>query len=181
MNVSLSAAHVKRLVILVASLQRVAQGDLATRAGNAVKWLEDALADAPTEDTLQAKVNSLRPEWQAFPRFDASELHHFRFHADDFARLKDDDWQMMRDFLAYRPRGKEKLFQVERRDYFLKSPKETLMNAKSWARANRKTSGLHTLQAVKNAESGSGSYPSDADVKSLVSELFREFHEPDRQ
>jgi len=177
MNVSLPAAHLKRLVILVASLRRLAQGDEAARAQRAVDWLQGELAKMPSEDSLREKVNSLRPEWQAFPKFDAAEEHHFRFLADDFARLTDADWQVMREYLAYKPRGGETLFQVERREWFLRNPKETLLKAKSWGRYNRKTSGLHTLQAVSNAESGEGSYPADAEVKALCRELFASFHE----
>jgi hypothetical protein len=186
-KVYLPLGHAQRLVILVASLRKVASGELAatedlvTRASNLEKWMGEQIAKTPSEDSLRDKVNSLRPEWQAFPKFDAGEEHHFRFLADDFARLTDAEWQVMREYLAYKPRGGETLFQVERRDWFLRNPKETLLKAKSWGRVNRKTSGFHTLQAVKNAEKGEGAYPADADVKALCKELFAPFHDQPEQ
>lgn len=168
MNVSLPAAHLKRLVILVASLQRVAQGDLATRAGNAVKWLEDQLAENPPDNKcLRSRVNSLRKEWAEFPAFNATEEHWFRTWEESLSRLEDADWLLMRDFLAYRPKEREKLWQVEKREWFLKTPQDTLQAARKWQKTHGKGGTVHKLFTGNSQGEGVG----PAEVSEFIAKI----------
>lgn len=145
-HLRLPAAHVKRLVILVAQLRASAQGDLAERAGKAVTWLEGVLAENPPDNKcLRSRVNSLRKEWAEFPAFNATEEHWFHSWEESLSRLEDADWQLMREFLAYRPKEREKLWQVEKREWFLKTPQDTLQAARKWQKTHGKSGTVHKL------------------------------------
>ncbi len=55
------------------------------------------------------------------------------------------DWQVMRDFLAYKPRERENLWQVEKREWFLKTPQDTLQSARKWQKTHGKGGTVHKL------------------------------------
>lgn len=152
-KVVLPLAHTRRLAALLSSLAAVADGDLAERAKKAVAWLEGELA-CQQDDTqqLRDRVNSLRREWREFPNFTALEENFFRAHEENFARLETCDWDVMRDFLAYVPKSHEKLFQVEMRERFLKSPKETLADARRWHGTHRAKPGYFKPQPAEQHE-----------------------------
>jgi hypothetical protein len=137
-RVALDPAHLMRLAELLSDLRATATGDLAARAGKAEEWLKHQVeSQACPDQNLRDFVNSMRREWQEFSRFTALEENHFRANQTDLASLKAGDWEMMRDFLAYAPRQNENLFQVERREWFLKAPQDTLMAARKWSRTHR--------------------------------------------
>jgi hypothetical protein len=88
-----------------------------------------------TMDAIKAKVNTLRPEWKKMPHFSGVELHTLQSCAHSLECLTEPDWQLMRDFLAYTPRGAEKPYQVRSREKFLQTPVDTLTAATEWQKS----------------------------------------------
>jgi hypothetical protein len=86
-------------------------------------------------DALKVKINSLRPEWKKMPHLSAMEMHTLQGCAHSLACLAESDWQLIRDFLAYAPRGTEKLYQVRSREKFLQTPVDTLTAATEWQKS----------------------------------------------
>lgn len=149
--VPLPAAHAERLQALLSELGEAVGGELGQRATRAAEWL-GAQASGASGDKLRDKINSLRREWREFPNFTALEENFFRAHEENFARLETCDWDVMRDFLAYVPKSHEKLFQVEMRERFLKSPKETLADARRWHGTHRAKPGYFKPQPAEQHE-----------------------------
>jgi hypothetical protein len=86
-------------------------------------------------DALKVKINSLRPEWKKMPHLSAMEMHTLQGCAHSLECLAESDWQLIRDFLAYAPRGTEKLYQVRSREKFLQTPVDTLTAATEWQKS----------------------------------------------
>jgi hypothetical protein len=84
---------------------------------------------------LVPKVNSLRPEWKKMPHLSAMEMHTLQGCAHSLECLTETDWQLMREFLAYAPRGAEKPYQVRSREKFLQTPVDTLTAATEWQKS----------------------------------------------
>lgn len=84
---------------------------------------------------LVPKINALRPEWKKMPHLSHMEMHTLQGCAHSLEGLEDSDWQLMRDFLAYTPRGAEKLYQVRSREKFLQTPVDTLTAATEWQKS----------------------------------------------
>lgn len=146
MKAAVPVAHLKRLAELLASMRPEVSGELQQRAGKAVEWLQRVVAENGTDNNcLRSKVNSLRKEWAEFPTFNAMEEHWFRSWEESLARLEDADWLLMREFLAYKPRERDKLWQVERREWFLKTPQDTLQAARKWQKTHGKSGTVHNL------------------------------------
>jgi hypothetical protein len=168
-RVVLESAHLLRLAKLLSRLREAATGEDAERAGRAATWLEEQVTlQVCPEQSLRDFVNSIRREWLEFPTFTAQEEFHFRAQQQDLARLKAEDWEMMRDFLSYIPRQGERIFQVESREFFLKSPKETLTKARSWHRT-------HYRRVVVPFDPSTRKYPEpemDPETKQIFQELF---------
>lgn len=101
---------------------------------------------------LAAKVNSLRPEWGRLRHFTALELATFREAEPQLAALAGDDWDSMRDFLNYSPRGDERLWQVRSRDKFLQSPADVLTHANEWRKKHPKKKPPVTAPITGRAE-----------------------------
>lgn len=89
---------------------------------------------------LVPKVNSLRPEWKKMPHLSAMEMHTLQGCAHSLEGLDEASWSLMRDFLAYAPRGAEKLYQVRSREKFLQTPVDTLTAATEWQKTQAGTS-----------------------------------------
>jgi hypothetical protein len=89
---------------------------------------------------LIPKVNSLRPEWKKMPHLSAMEMHTLQGCAHSLEGLDEGSWNLMRDFLAYAPRGAEKLYQVRSREKFLQTPVDTLTAATEWQKTQAGTS-----------------------------------------
>lgn len=87
-----------------------------------------------TMDQIKAKVNTLRSEWGKMPHFSASENYTLQGCAHSLEGLDEASWKLMRDYLAYVPRGAEKLYQVRSREKFLQTPVDTLTAATEWAK-----------------------------------------------
>jgi len=93
-----------------------------------------------TMDGIKAKVNTLRVEWGKMPHFSASENYTLQGCAHSLEGLDESSWKLMRDFLAYVPRGAEKLYQVRSREKFLQTPVDTLTAATEWKKTQGGTS-----------------------------------------
>lgn len=132
---ALPVGHLRRIAAILASAGE--SGDES--AGKAAAWLLEALEaqECPSQVTRE-RVNSLRPEWERFATFDAMEENHFRANESDLKDLREMDWDLMRDFLAYAPRDGEAFFQVQKRSMFLQCPEDTLGAAMRWAKSHRR-------------------------------------------
>jgi hypothetical protein len=86
-------------------------------------------------DALKTKINSLRPEWKKMPHLSAMEMHTLQGCAHSLECLAESDWRLIQDFLAYTPRGTEKLYQVRSREKFLQTPVDTLTAATEWQKS----------------------------------------------
>lgn len=87
-------------------------------------------------DALRAKINTLRPEWTRVPHFTQMELYSLQGSAQTIEAFTDDDWSIIAAFLAYKPRGEERLWQVKSRSKFIESPVDALTAANEWAIKN---------------------------------------------
>lgn len=85
---------------------------------------------------LVDRVNSLRPEWKRVPHFTASEMYALSGSAKAIESLDDNALAVIRRFLAYKPRGNEKLWQVKSREKFMEAPADVLAAAEEWDRKN---------------------------------------------
>lgn len=85
---------------------------------------------------LMAKVNATRPEWKRTPHFSRDEMETLMSSAKLIDSWSDDDWQLLREFLAYKPRGAEQIRQVQIRSFFLKDPASAMTNALLWAESH---------------------------------------------
>lgn len=154
---SLPCGHLRRIAELLAS-----HGEAKASA-----WLLGALEaqECPSQDTRD-KANSLRPEWEAFPNFDAEEEHNFRVNEQDLAALKPRDWDTMRAYLAYKLRDGESFFQVKKRLWFLKAPEETLLLSREWERTHCGRPRFITREEASSNQ--------DTAITDLVAEVFKD-------
>lgn len=159
---ALPTAYLRRIAHILA--QHGQAGDES--AGKAAAWLTEALeAQQCPSQVIRDLINSLRPEWEAFPVFDAEEEHNFRVNESDFKRLTSLEWDVIRDFLSYHPREGESFFQVEKRLWFLKAPEDTLTGARKWAWTHRKGPKF-----IPRAEAST--HP-DTPITELLAEVFK--------
>lgn len=121
-------------------------------------------AKLETLDDMEARVGSLKPSWD-YP-MTAGERLNLGGAMKCLCAFAEDDWQVMREYLAYKPRHGEKFHQVEVRGAFLRSPTDCLSAASAWARTHRKTK---YRQPVKN----SAEPQPDHDVAALAADLFK--------
>ena len=67
----------------------------------------------------------------------AMEQHHLHGAMETLSEFTDGEWQSIREYLAYKPKSHEKLFQVSNRNWFLENPVNTLTAAETWKDANK--------------------------------------------
>jgi hypothetical protein len=156
-RVNLPSGHLRRVAELLAS-----HGE-----DKAAAWLLGVLeAQECPSQAVRDRINSMRPEWEQFSTFDAEEEHNFRVNESDFKRLCAAEWDLIRDFLSYRPREGESFFQVEKRLWFLKAPEDTLTAARKWSWTHR--------GRPRFIEKPDPLTHQDSSVKDLLSEVFKD-------
>lgn len=170
---ALPTAYLRRIAHILA--QHGQAGDES--AGKAAAWLTEALeAQQCPSQAFRDKVNSLRVEWERFASFDAAEEHHFRANEPDLRDLRAEDWELMRDFLAYTPRDGENFFQVQKRQTFLQCPEDTLGAAIRWQKTHRR-------KAYTPPKKKDESTHSDTELDALLTDIFKDavWNQPDER
>jgi hypothetical protein len=91
----------------------------------------------PAIEPLKKKINSLRPAWAKLPHFTAMEMHALHGAIPTLESMQDEDWDLVRAYFAYTPKGNEKHYPVTKRSRFLDDPSGTLAAAEDWAKTHR--------------------------------------------
>ncbi|MGC4013403.1 MAG: hypothetical protein QM755_02635 [Luteolibacter sp.] len=100
-------------------------------------------------DLIRHQVNSLRPEWARMPHMTGAELHALHDAAVCLEHLPQEEWTIIRDYLAARlPEGSGG-WQPQSRRKFLESPSDVLTHALQWHRKHSRRSPT-TASATTN-------------------------------
>lgn len=110
--------------------------DPTDRERTMLRWFREFLSDDVSPlDRVTRQIATLRPGWdRPMTSMEEHQLHGAMATLTDFT---DSEWQTIRDYLAYKPKTYEKLFQVANRNWFLENPVNTLTAAETWKDANR--------------------------------------------
>jgi hypothetical protein len=139
-----------------------------------VDWLEGRLKDYKTDPVTRVsrEVGKLRPGWER--PLTAMEMHELHGALETLQDLTVSEWETIREYLAYKPRSGEKLFQVTSRLWFMQNPVNTLTAAECWHREKTKRKPVHsTLNSGQSSHSDTSMEP---DVKTLLADVFKDFH-----
>lgn len=119
-----------------------------------VDWLEKMTdeSDGNDMDALVRKIGLLRPGWDR--ALTAMEMHTLHGSSECLTDFADHEWQLMREYLAYQPRGGERFWQVRSREKFLQAPVDTLTAAEEWAKTHRRKPAVPRPQAKQEPERG---------------------------
>jgi len=110
--------------------------DPSDRERTMLQWFREFLSDDVSPlDRVTRQVATLKPGWDR--PMTAMEEHHLHGAMDTLTDFTDGEWQTIRNYLAYKPKSYEKLFQVSNRNWFLENPVNTLTAAETWRDANR--------------------------------------------
>jgi len=101
-----------------------------------LRWCREFLSDTVTPvDRVVEQVGRLKPGW-ARP-LSQIEMHEMNGSLETLSTFTDSEWQAIGEWLSYKPKSWEKLYQVQNRQSFLRSPVDTLTAAETWRDANR--------------------------------------------
>jgi hypothetical protein len=101
-----------------------------------VRWFEEFLSDdvSPVDRVLR-QLGKLKPGWER--PLSQIEMHEMHGSLDALSSLTDSEWSCIAEWLTYKPKSWEKLYQVQNRQSFLRSPIDTLTAAETWKDANK--------------------------------------------
>ena len=138
-----------------------------------VEWLETLVKDNEDPDplaTIISKIGTLRSGWER--PLTSMEQHNLFGSLDCLREITDGEWEKMKRFLAYTPRGGERLYQVRNRDRFIQDPLSTLSCAEDWEKAHRRTpSGPRATHRPTE----DNPIPHDTPSREVMREIFKDF------
>ncbi len=101
-----------------------------------LRWFREFLSDNVTPvDRVLAEVGKLRTGW-GMP-LSYAEQHELHGSMDTLASFTDGEWLAIREWLNYKPKSWENLYQVKNRQSFLRAPVDTLNAAEAWRDQNK--------------------------------------------
>lgn len=101
-----------------------------------IRWFEEFLSDDVSPvDRVTRCVGKLKPGWDR--PLSHLEMHELHGSLDTLATFTDAEWATCRDWLNYKPKSWENLFQVQNRSSFLRAPVDTLNAAEAWQHARK--------------------------------------------
>jgi hypothetical protein len=153
-KVVIPSSALERILLRVRGMMADLKRPASDKEHALVEWLEKMTdeGDGNDMDSLVRKVGSLRSGWDR--PLTAMEMHTLYGSSEclnDFSKL---EWELMRDYLAYQPRPGEKFYQVKSREWFLKSPVDTLTAAEGWAQTHRRKPTAPRPQRHQEPERG---------------------------
>jgi hypothetical protein len=106
------------------------------RDATMIRWFDEFLSDdvSPVDRVLR-QLGRLKPGWDR--PLSQVEMHEMNGSLDTLATFTDAEWSDIAEWLQYKPKSWEKLYQVQNRQSFLRSPVDTLTAAETWKDANR--------------------------------------------
>ena len=110
--------------------------DPSDRERTMLRWFREFLSDdvSPVDRVLR-QLGRLKPGWDR--PLSQVEMHEMNGSLDTLATFTDAEWSDIADWLQYKPKSWEKLYQVQNRQSFLRSPVDTLTAEETWKDANK--------------------------------------------
>jgi hypothetical protein len=110
--------------------------DPSDRERTMLRWFREFLSDdvSPVDRVLR-QLGRLKPGWER--PLSQVEMHEMNGSLDTLATFTDAEWSDIAEWLQYKPKSWEKLYQVQNRQSFLRSPVDTLTAAETWKDANK--------------------------------------------
>jgi len=101
-----------------------------------LRWYREFLSDdvSPVDRVLR-QLGKLKPGWDR--PLSQVEMHEMNGSLDALATFTDAEWLAVAEWLSYKPKSWEKLYQVQNRQSFLRAPVDTLTAAETWRDANK--------------------------------------------
>jgi len=101
-----------------------------------LRWYREFLSDdvSPVDRVLR-QLGKLKPGWER--PLSQVEMHEMNGSLDALATFTDAEWLAVGEWLSYKPKSWEKLYQVQNRQSFLRAPVDTLTAAETWRDANK--------------------------------------------
>ena len=110
--------------------------DPTERDSTMIRWFDEFLSeDASPVDRVLRQLGKLKPGWER--PLSQIEMHEMNGSLDTLASLTDTEWKCIGEWLTYKPKSWEKLYQVQNRQSFLRAPVDTLTAAETWRDANK--------------------------------------------
>lgn len=126
----------EKLVDAFESVLRDMPRDPTDRERTMLRWFREFLSDTVTPvDRVLAEVGKLKPGW-GMP-LSYAEQHELHGSMDTLASFTDGEWLAIREWLNYKPKSWETLYQVKNRQSFLRAPVDTLNAAEAWRDQNK--------------------------------------------
>jgi hypothetical protein len=140
----------EKLVDAFESLLVEVPRDPSDRERTMLRWFREFLSDDVSPvDRVVRKLGTLKVGWER--PLSQVEMHELNGSLDTLATFTDSEWQDIAEWLSYKPKSWEKLYQVQNRQSFLRAPVDTLTAAESWKDQNRPS---RRSQAPVNAHAG---------------------------
>lgn len=136
MKLSIRRDAVEKLVDAFESVMVELPRQPTDRERTMLRWFREFLSDnvTPVDRVLQ-EVGKLKEGW-ARP-LSQIEMHELNGSLEFLATVTDGEWQVMREWLNYKPKSWENLYQVKNRQSFLRAPVDTLNAAEAWRDQNK--------------------------------------------
>lgn len=101
-----------------------------------IEWFTEFLSDdASPVDRVVRQLGKVKPGWER--QLSQVEMHELNGSLETLATFTDSEWQDIADWLNYKPKSWEKLYQVQNRASFLRAPIDTLTAAEAWRDQNK--------------------------------------------
>lgn len=127
---------IEKLVDAFESVLRDMPRDPTDRERTMLRWFREFLSDdvSPVDRVLK-QLGTLKPGWER--PLSQVEMHELHGSLDTLSTFTDAEWQAIAAWLSYKPKSYEKLYQVQNRQSFLRTPVDTLTAAETWRDANK--------------------------------------------
>lgn len=100
----------------------------------------------PDHAALQVRIGALRAEWTRPVHWGATELHHLHAALGQFEELQQEDWEMLKRFLAADLDQAAGYWQPHNRSKFVETFSDVMASATRW-QSKKRTSGGPALRA----------------------------------
>jgi hypothetical protein len=136
MKLAIRRDAVEKIVDALESVLAELSRPPSEREAAMVRWFREFLSDDVSPvDRVVKQVGTLKPGWDR--PLSQIEMHEMHGSLETLASLTDTEWRDIGAWLQYKPKSWEKLYQVQNRQSFLRSPVDTLTAAETWRDANK--------------------------------------------
>lgn len=136
MKLSIRRDAVEKLVDAFESVMVELPRQPTDRERTMLRWFREFLSDTVTPvDRVLTELGKIKDGWDR--PLSQIEMHELHGSLDTLASFTDGEWLIIREWLNYKPKSWENLYQVKNRQSFLRAPVDTLTAGEAWRDQNK--------------------------------------------